>query len=51
MRGSGGGLLRGYPCQPIEKYIDQISSEGKQIKGYGEEFYILQSGFAKEVYF
>ena len=39
VRGSGGGLLRGYPCQPIEKYIDQISSEGKQIKGYGKEFY------------
>ena len=37
--GSGGGLLRGYPCQPIEKYIYEISSEGKQIKGYGEEFY------------
>lgn len=37
--GSGGGLLRGYPYLTIEKYIDQISSEGKQIKGYGEEFY------------
>jgi hypothetical protein len=37
--GSGGELLREYHNQPIEKYIDEISSQGKQIKGYEEEFY------------
>jgi hypothetical protein len=39
VRGSGGELLREYPNQPIEEYIDEISSQGKQINGYEEEFY------------
>ena len=37
--GSGGEILREYPNEPIEKYVDKIASQGKQIKSYEEEFY------------
>jgi hypothetical protein len=37
--GAGGGMLRGYPGIPIDKYIEQISSQGEQIKGYEHKFF------------
>ena len=37
--GAGGGMLRGYPGLPINKYIERISSQGGQIKGYENIFY------------
>ena len=37
--GAGGGMLRGYPSLPINKYIESISSQGGQIKGYEKIFY------------
>jgi hypothetical protein len=37
--GSGGEIIRGYPCLPINKYIELISSNAKEIRGHIEEFY------------
>lgn len=37
--GSGGEIIRGYPGLPITKYIEQISSYGKDIEDHNEEFY------------
>jgi hypothetical protein len=37
--GSGGEIIRGYPCLPFNKYIEIISSKSKEIRGHIEEFY------------
>lgn len=37
--GFGGENIRGYPGYPIEKYIENISSQGKKIDGYEGIFY------------
>lgn len=37
--GQGGENIRGYPGSPYKKYLERISFQGKQIKGYKEKFY------------
>lgn len=37
--GSGGEIIRGYPCLPIKKYIENICSNAKEIRSHTEEFY------------
>ena len=39
IQGNGGEMLRGYPGEPIGKYIEAISLPSREIKGHEKEFF------------